>query len=263
MREFRTSTQTTDYSVQSSTKSSSSNSEIAFSISESTAVGSSSEYQQISQLVSHSQRHISSSSSSCTTTTTSSSTTTGYGSSEVEQLQQQQQQTTTTTPADLAPALPPKSIQRSSLTRHDSPGVGDELDEAQSSSGWASHRSSQSEVAELRQLSPLHHLNHHPHTASAGQLQQWHSKHHSLIEGPRLQLAGSGSCSAFDQRHLDQEPPPLPIKKKHSKSVCPRCTLYLHRFFLFFFLIFFRFFSIWFGSASRTVCVFFVVVYIV
>ncbi|XP_044779535.1 guanine nucleotide-releasing factor 2 isoform X5 [Drosophila simulans] len=209
MREFRTCTQTADYSVQSSTKSSSSNSEIAFSISESTAVGSSSEYQQISQSVSHSQRHISSSSSSCTTTTTSSSTTTGYGSSELEQQQQ------TTTPADLAPALPPKSIQRSSLTRHESPGVGDELDEAQSSSGWASHRSSQSEVAELRQLSPLHHLNHHPHTASAGQLQQWHSKHHSLIEGPRLQLAGSGSCSAFDQRHLDQEPPPLPMKKKH------------------------------------------------
>ncbi|XP_033170946.1 guanine nucleotide-releasing factor 2 isoform X8 [Drosophila mauritiana] len=220
MREFRTCTQTTDYSVQSSTKSSSSNSEIAFSISESTAVGSSSEYQQISQSVSHSQRHISSSSSSCTTTTTSSSTTTGYGSSELEQ----QQQTTTTTPADLAPALPPKSIQRSSLTRHESPGVGDELDEAQSSSGWASHRSSQSEVAELRQLSPLHHLNHHPHTASAGQLQQWHSKHHSLIEGPRLQLAGSGSCRAFDQRHLDQEPPPLPMKKKHILAYMEICS---------------------------------------
>ncbi|XP_039153653.1 guanine nucleotide-releasing factor 2 isoform X6 [Drosophila simulans] len=218
MREFRTCTQTADYSVQSSTKSSSSNSEIAFSISESTAVGSSSEYQQISQSVSHSQRHISSSSSSCTTTTTSSSTTTGYGSSELEQQQQ------TTTPADLAPALPPKSIQRSSLTRHESPGVGDELDEAQSSSGWASHRSSQSEVAELRQLSPLHHLNHHPHTASAGQLQQWHSKHHSLIEGPRLQLAGSGSCSAFDQRHLDQEPPPLPMKKKHILAYMEICS---------------------------------------
>ncbi|XP_032582390.1 guanine nucleotide-releasing factor 2 isoform X9 [Drosophila sechellia] len=218
MREFRTCTQSADYSVQSSTKSSSSNSEIAFSISESMAVGSSSEYQQISQSVSHSQRHISSSSSSCTTTTTSRSTTTGYGSSELEQQQ------TTTTPADLAPALPPKSIQRSSLTRHESPGVGDELDEAQSSSGWASHRSSQSEVAELRQLSPLHHLNHHPHTASAGQLQQWHSKHHSLIEGPRLQLAGSGSCSAFDQRHLDQEPPPLPMKKKHILAYMEICS---------------------------------------
>ncbi|XP_043657785.1 guanine nucleotide-releasing factor 2 isoform X14 [Drosophila teissieri] len=223
MREFRTSTQTTDYSIQSSTKSSSSNSEIAFSISESTAVGSSSEYQQISQSVSHSQRHISSSSSSCTTTTTSSSTTTGYGSSSSE-LEQQQQQQQTTTPADLAPALPPKSTQRSSLTRHESPVVGDELDEAQSSSGWASHRSSQSEVAELRQLSPLHHLNHHPHTASAGQLQQWHSKHHSLIEGPRLQLAGSGSCSAFDQRHLDQEPPPLPMKKKHILAYMEICS---------------------------------------
>ncbi|KQS30502.1 guanine nucleotide-releasing factor 2 isoform X9 [Drosophila erecta] len=215
MREFRTSTQTTDYSIQSSTKSSSSNSDIAFSISESTAVGSSGEYQQISQSVLHSQRQISSSSSSCTTTTTSSSTTTGYGSSSSE-LEQQQQ---TMAPAEMAPALPPKSIQRSSLTRHESPVVGDELDEAQSSSGWASHRSSQSEVAELRQLSPLHHLNHHPHTASAGQLQQWHSKHHSLIEGPRLQLAGSGSCSAFDQRHLDQEPPPLPMKKKSNHFI--------------------------------------------
>ncbi|EDX01048.1 guanine nucleotide-releasing factor 2 isoform X6 [Drosophila yakuba] len=223
MREFRTSTQTTDYSIQSSTKSSSSNSEIAFSISESTAVGSSSEYQQISQSVSHSQRHISSSSSSCTTTTTSSSTTTGYGSSSSE-LEQQQQQQQTTTPAELAPALPPKSTQRSSLTRHESPVVGDELDDALSSSGWASHRSSQSEVAELRQLSPLHHLNHHPHTASAGQLQQWHSKHHSLIEGPRLQLAGSGSCSAFDQRHLDQEPPPLPMKKKHILAYMEICS---------------------------------------
>ncbi|KQS30500.1 guanine nucleotide-releasing factor 2 isoform X3 [Drosophila erecta] len=220
MREFRTSTQTTDYSIQSSTKSSSSNSDIAFSISESTAVGSSGEYQQISQSVLHSQRQISSSSSSCTTTTTSSSTTTGYGSSSSE-LEQQQQ---TMAPAEMAPALPPKSIQRSSLTRHESPVVGDELDEAQSSSGWASHRSSQSEVAELRQLSPLHHLNHHPHTASAGQLQQWHSKHHSLIEGPRLQLAGSGSCSAFDQRHLDQEPPPLPMKKKSILAYMEICS---------------------------------------
>ncbi|XP_017064728.1 guanine nucleotide-releasing factor 2 isoform X4 [Drosophila eugracilis] len=221
MREFRTSTQTTDYSVQSSTKSSSSNSEIAFSISESTAVGSSSEYQQISQSVSHSQRQISSSSSSCTTTTTSSSTTTGYGSSSTSELEHQ---TTTSVVSgalgsspELAPALPPKSIQRSSLTRHESP-AGDEPDEA--SSGCASHRSSQSEVAELRQQSPHHHL-HHPHTCSAGQLQQWHPKHHSLIEG---RLAGSGSCSAFDQRHLDQEPPPLPIKKKHILAYMEICS---------------------------------------
>ncbi|XP_017012100.2 guanine nucleotide-releasing factor 2 isoform X1 [Drosophila takahashii] len=191
MREFQ--------SVQSSTKSSSSNSEIAIgsSISSSTI-----EYQSSSSsVVSHSQsRQISSSSSSCTTTTTS-STTTGYGSSSSEQLEQS------------APALPPKSIQRSSLTRHESTGggtaAGDELDEA--SSGWAS----QSEMPEMRQLSPHHQLGlmgHHPHAAS--QLQHhWPSKHRSLIEG-------SGSCGAFDQRHLvgdhlEQEPPPLPMKKKH------------------------------------------------
>lgn len=219
MKSFRTSTQSvskrsSDYSVQSSTKSSSSNSEIAFSISESAAVIASGattttgEYQQISQSVSHSSR---------STSTTTTSTTTGYSSSELEQ----------SLDPDLAPALPPKSNQRGTLTRHESASAAssaapDELDEA-SSGGWASHRSSQSEVAELRTLSPLqqHHLqqqhhHHHPHTCSAQQLQQWQSKHHSLIEGPRLQLAGSGSCSAFDQRHLE-EPPPLPMKKKHSK----------------------------------------------
>ncbi|XP_037727902.1 guanine nucleotide-releasing factor 2 isoform X8 [Drosophila subpulchrella] len=200
MREFQ--------SVQSSTKSSSSNSDIAIS----TAVGSSMEYQQISQSVSHSQRQISSSSSSCTTTscTTNSSssttTTTGYGSS-IGELEQQQQTTTSA-----APALPPKSVQRGSLTRHESTGAGDELDEAQSSSsGWASHRSSQSEMPEMRQLSPHHHHIAHQHGCSAP-LQHWPSKHRSLIEG-------TGSCGAFDQRHLvDQEPPPLPMKKKHSQA---------------------------------------------
>ncbi|XP_017012152.2 guanine nucleotide-releasing factor 2 isoform X6 [Drosophila takahashii] len=200
MREFQ--------SVQSSTKSSSSNSEIAIgsSISSSTI-----EYQSSSSsVVSHSQsRQISSSSSSCTTTTTS-STTTGYGSSSSEQLEQS------------APALPPKSIQRSSLTRHESTGggtaAGDELDEA--SSGWAS----QSEMPEMRQLSPHHQLGlmgHHPHAAS--QLQHhWPSKHRSLIEG-------SGSCGAFDQRHLvgdhlEQEPPPLPMKKKHILAYMEICS---------------------------------------
>ncbi|KAH8354371.1 hypothetical protein KR084_009428 [Drosophila pseudotakahashii] len=214
MREFQ--------SVQSSTKSSSSNSEIA--------IGSSStiEYQQISQSssssVSHSQRQISSSSSSCTTTTTSSSTTTGYGSSSSEQLEQSAGGS-----AELAPALPPKSIQRSSLTRHESTGggtgvggaagagagAGDELDEAHS--GWASHRISHSEMPEMRQQSPHHHLGlmSHPHA----QLQHWPSKHRSLIEG-------SGSCSAFDQRHLDleQEPPPLPMKKKHILAYMEICS---------------------------------------
>ncbi|XP_037727907.1 guanine nucleotide-releasing factor 2 isoform X12 [Drosophila subpulchrella] len=206
MREFQ--------SVQSSTKSSSSNSDIAIS----TAVGSSMEYQQISQSVSHSQRQISSSSSSCTTTscTTNSSssttTTTGYGSS-IGELEQQQQTTTSA-----APALPPKSVQRGSLTRHESTGAGDELDEAQSSSsGWASHRSSQSEMPEMRQLSPHHHHIAHQHGCSAP-LQHWPSKHRSLIEG-------TGSCGAFDQRHLvDQEPPPLPMKKKHILAYMEICS---------------------------------------
>ncbi|KAH8289335.1 hypothetical protein KR054_003873 [Drosophila jambulina] len=181
MKSFRTSTQSVSKRSSDYSKSSSSNSEIAFSISESTATATATamEYR------------------SCTTTSTT--TTTGYASSgELEQILD----------ADLAPALPPKSNQRGNLA-----AVADEVDEAQSSSsGWASHRSSQSEVAELRQLSP-----------QQQQLHQWQSKHHSLIEGPRLQLAGSGSCSAFDQRHLE-EPPPLPIKKKHILAYMEICS---------------------------------------
>ncbi|XP_020803731.1 guanine nucleotide-releasing factor 2 isoform X8 [Drosophila serrata] len=200
MKSFRTSTQSVSKRSSDYSKSSSSNSEIAFSISESAAaMVSTGEYQQISQSVSHSSR-------SCTTTTT---TSTGYASSgELEQILD----------GDLAPALPPKSNQRGSIAAGAASAVAtDELDEAQSSSsGWASHRSSQSEVAELRQLSPQQQQQQQQqqHLHHAQQLQQWQSKHHSLIEGPRLQLAGSGSCSAFDQRHLE-EPPPLPMKKKH------------------------------------------------
>ncbi|XP_070143951.1 guanine nucleotide-releasing factor 2 isoform X1 [Drosophila kikkawai] len=202
MKSFRTSTQSVSKRSSDYSKSSSSNSEIAFSISESTAATATlGEYQQISQSVSHSSR-------SCTTTTTT--TTTGYASSgDLEQILD----------SDLAPALPPKSNQRGSLAA--AAVVTDELDEGQSSSsGWASHRSSQSEVAELRQLSPQQQQQHLHH---AQQLQQWQSKHHSLIEGPRLQMAGSGSCSAFDQRHLE-EPPPLPMKKKHILAYMEICS---------------------------------------
>ncbi|KAH8361180.1 hypothetical protein KR200_009190 [Drosophila serrata] len=207
MKSFRTSTQSVSKRSSDYSKSSSSNSEIAFSISESAAaMVSTGEYQQISQSVSHSSR-------SCTTTTT---TSTGYASSgELEQILD----------GDLAPALPPKSNQRGSIAAGAAGAASavatDELDEAQSSSsGWASHRSSQSEVAELRQLSPQQQQQHLHH---AQQLQQWQSKHHSLIEGPRLQLAGSGSCSAFDQRHLE-EPPPLPMKKKHILAYMEICS---------------------------------------
>ncbi|KAH8259060.1 hypothetical protein KR038_012167, partial [Drosophila bunnanda] len=199
MKSFRTSTQSVSKRSSDYSKSSSSKSEIDFSISES-------EYQQISQSVSHSSR-------SCTTTT---STTTGYASSgELEQILGD---------GDLAPALPPKSNQRGSLAAAAAVAATDELDEAQSSSsGWASHRSSQSEVAELRQLSPQQQQHQQQHLHHAQQLQQWQSKHHSLIEGPRLQLAGSGSCSAFDQRHLE-EPPPLPMKKKHILAYMEICS---------------------------------------
>ncbi|XP_026849144.1 guanine nucleotide-releasing factor 2 isoform X7 [Drosophila persimilis] len=236
MKSFRTSTQSvskrsSDYSVQSSAKSSSSNSEIAISISESasaTASAASSEYQQISQSVSHSshrsqqQQHISSSCSSSMTTTTMSS----YSSSD------QQEQAATTEAA--APALPPKlttpvvtatatstststatstTTHQRTLTRHESSAL-DELDWSQGAASSSS--SSAAEVAELRQLSPHHH--------HQQQLHQWHSKHHSLIEPPRSaphHLAGS--CSAFDQRHLE-EPPPLPIKKKHILAYMEVCS---------------------------------------
>ncbi|SPP86648.1 guanine nucleotide-releasing factor 2 isoform X8 [Drosophila guanche] len=229
MKSFRTSTQSvskrsSDYSVQSSAKSSSSNSEIAISISESasaTASASSSEYQQISQSVSHSsqrqqqQQHISSSSSSSMTTTTLSS----YSSGE--------QQDPAATTGAAAPALPPKTTtpvatatgmattttHQRTLTRHESSAL-DELDWSQGAASSSS--SSAAEVAELRQLSPHHH--------HQQQLHQWHSKHHSLIEPPRSaphHLAGS--CSAFDQRHLD-EPPPLPMKKKYILAYMEICT---------------------------------------
>ncbi|XP_015041258.2 guanine nucleotide-releasing factor 2 isoform X10 [Drosophila pseudoobscura] len=228
MKSFRTSTQSvskrsSDYSVQSSAKSSSSNSEIAISISESasaTASAASSEYQQISQSVSHSsqrsqhQQLISSSCSSSMTTTTMSS----YSSGD------QQEQAATTEAA--APALPPKlttpvatvtatatTTHQRTLTHHESSTL-DELDWSQGAASSSS--SSAAEVAELRQLSPHHH--------HQQQLHQWYSKHHSLIEAPRSaphHLAGS--CSAFDQRHLE-EPPPLPIKRKNILAYMEVCS---------------------------------------
>ncbi|KAH8314198.1 hypothetical protein KR067_012983 [Drosophila pandora] len=194
MKSYRTSTQSvskrsSDYSVQSSTKSSSSNSEIAFSISESAGNSTSTmgDYQQ-----------------RCTTTTSSTSTTsTGYSSSEMEQtLSSSLGILRGSSPEMAAPALPPKTGHR--LTRHES--AGDEADEA----GWGSHRSSQSELAELRHMQ--HH--HHPHLGHQAQLQQWHSKHHSLI---------GSSCYAFDKRNLE-EPPPLPIKKKHILAYMEICS---------------------------------------
>ncbi|KRF99624.1 uncharacterized protein Dwil_GK25837, isoform B [Drosophila willistoni] len=205
MMSLRTSTQSvskrsSDQSVQSSTKSSSSNSEIAFGSSSTATTASSSEYQQINQ------RHT-----STTTTTSSGSTTTTSTSTSYEH-----EQTNSSSSPELAPALPPK-IQRT-LTRHESGSLMmDEVDD------------SGAEIAELRQMSPHHHhrLHHHQqqhqqhhhqhnHHSSSSQLHQWHSKHHSLIEPPQNSHFAS-SCTAFD-RHLAEEPPPLPMKKKHSKN---------------------------------------------
>ncbi|KAH8275997.1 hypothetical protein KR018_005947 [Drosophila ironensis] len=193
MKSFRTSTQSvskrsSDYSVQSSTKSSSSNSEIAYSISESAASGGGADFQQVS-----SQR--------CTTTTSSTSigsgtTTTGYSASELKQTSCILRGGS----PEVAPALPPKTGQRlTARPEH----AGDEIDQSQ----WVSHRSS--EFAELRQVSA-----HQMHHQTRPVLQQWQSKHHSVIE----------SCGAFDQRHLTaEEPPPLPIKK-HILAYMEICT---------------------------------------
>ncbi|EDW82488.2 uncharacterized protein Dwil_GK25837, isoform C [Drosophila willistoni] len=211
MMSLRTSTQSvskrsSDQSVQSSTKSSSSNSEIAFGSSSTATTASSSEYQQINQ------RHT-----STTTTTSSGSTTTTSTSTSYEH-----EQTNSSSSPELAPALPPK-IQRT-LTRHESGSLMmDEVDD------------SGAEIAELRQMSPHHHhrLHHHQqqhqqhhhqhnHHSSSSQLHQWHSKHHSLIEPPQNSHFAS-SCTAFD-RHLAEEPPPLPMKKKHILAYMEICS---------------------------------------
>ncbi|XP_023170094.2 guanine nucleotide-releasing factor 2 isoform X3 [Drosophila hydei] len=204
MMSFRTSTQSvskrsSEHSVQSSTKSSSSNSEIVFGISEMTSASSSSsntttttttstsasttsrsnssnnDFHQLSQTQT-SQRHITSSNATATTIST-------------EQLQALGSNCSS---PDLAPALPPKMQSRAAMTLLDA--AMDVLDDCNF------------EMAELRQLSPHHH-------ASSQQL-QWHSKHHSLMEPPprSAQLPTSYS-SAFD-RQLEK-PPPLPRKKKH------------------------------------------------
>ncbi|XP_034490524.1 guanine nucleotide-releasing factor 2 isoform X6 [Drosophila innubila] len=241
MMSFRTSTQSvskrsSEHSVQSSTKSSSSNSEIAFGISETTTTSrsnSSSEYQQISQTQSSTQRHITSNSNSsngstssssttaiatatATTTATATATTTGISS---EQLTSASTSTSMTTALqqtlgsncsspELAPALPPKTQQRLTATSH-----FDALDEPDDSNF---------ELPELRQLSPHHHQLH----SSSTQLHQWHAKHHSLIEPPRSAQLPSSCSSAFD-RHLDK-PPPLPIKKKHILAYMEICSANSH-----------------------------------
>lgn len=72
------------------------------------------------------------------------------------------------------------------------------------------------ELAELRQH---HHpqLHHHLHHLSHHQrVYHWPSKHTSLIEQRHLDLP-TVSCNAINTMEQLEHPPPLPMKKKHSK----------------------------------------------
>ncbi|XP_030245914.1 guanine nucleotide-releasing factor 2 isoform X2 [Drosophila navojoa] len=207
MMSFRTSTQSvskrsSEHSVQSSTKSSSSNSEIVFGISELTSASS-----------------LSSNTTTTTTTTTSASTTSRSNSSnnDFHQMSQTQRHITSNSSSssnatattisseqlqalgsncsspEMAPALPPKMKSRAAMKLLDA--AMDVLDDCNF------------EMAELRQLSPHHH-------ASSTHL-QWHSKHHSLMEPPPRSAHLPTSCSsAFDGQ--SEKPPPLPKKTTHS-----------------------------------------------
>ncbi|XP_064555404.1 guanine nucleotide-releasing factor 2 isoform X4 [Drosophila montana] len=240
MMSFRTSTQSvskrsSEHSVQSSTKSSSSNSEIAFGINEMTCAssttttttasrsnsGSNNDYQQLSQTQS-TQRHITSNSSNISSSISSNGNGNGNGNSN-SNISCSSSNTTAmaTTIAseqllalgsncpspELAPALPPKTQPRTTLSLFDA--AMDMLDDPIF------------EMPEMRQLSP-----HHQHHSSSTQLHQWQSKHHSLIEPPRSAHLPSSCSSAFD-RHLEK-PPPLPRKKKNILAYMEICSANSH-----------------------------------
>ncbi|XP_030245918.1 guanine nucleotide-releasing factor 2 isoform X6 [Drosophila navojoa] len=215
MMSFRTSTQSvskrsSEHSVQSSTKSSSSNSEIVFGISELTSASS-----------------LSSNTTTTTTTTTSASTTSRSNSSnnDFHQMSQTQRHITSNSSSssnatattisseqlqalgsncsspEMAPALPPKMKSRAAMKLLDA--AMDVLDDCNF------------EMAELRQLSPHHH-------ASSTHL-QWHSKHHSLMEPPPRSAHLPTSCSsAFDGQ--SEKPPPLPKKTTHILAYMEVCS---------------------------------------
>ncbi|KRF80715.1 guanine nucleotide-releasing factor 2 isoform X11 [Drosophila virilis] len=224
MMSFRTSTQSvskrsSEHSVQSSTKSSSSNSEIAFGMNELTCAtttsnsGSNNDYQQLSQTQSM-QRHITSNSSNISNISNISSsngnisTTSGSNTTAMATTIASEQLLTlgSNCPSpELAPALPPKTQQRTTLSLFDA--AMDMLDDYIF------------EMPEMRQLSP-----HHQHHSSSTQLHQWHSKHHSLIEPPRSAHLPSSCSSAFD-RHLEK-PPPLP-RKHNFQSVAFSVLAYM------------------------------------
>ncbi|XP_032594459.1 guanine nucleotide-releasing factor 2 isoform X1 [Drosophila grimshawi] len=210
MMSFRTSShsvskRSSEHSVQSSTKSTSSNSEMAFSSNSETTSSSSSsaiatattasrssssnEYQQISQTQLTQRSHITSSNNS-NNSSISSSSKAATATTIISGID-----CSSSSSAELAPALPPKTQQRSAMSRFDA--AVDELDDNY-------------EMPELRTLSP------HPpqHHSSSTQLNQWHTKHHSLMEPPRsAQLPNSCGNNTF-KCQLD-EPPPLPAKKKN------------------------------------------------
>uniref|UniRef100_A0A1B0A8G7 CRK SH3-binding GNRP n=1 Tax=Glossina pallidipes TaxID=7398 RepID=A0A1B0A8G7_GLOPL len=92
----------------------------------------------------------------------------------------------------MPPALPPKT---SKLSKDRQPSVYDNFDAIDNING------SVQELPELRQ--------HHQH-----RVYQWQTKHTSLIEPRRCLDLPAGSCNALTDGQNEQ-PPPLPMKKKH------------------------------------------------
>ncbi|KAL9878775.1 guanine nucleotide-releasing factor 2 isoform X1 [Glossina fuscipes] len=92
----------------------------------------------------------------------------------------------------MPPALPPKT---SKLSKDRQPSMYDNFDAIDNING------SVQELPELRQ--------HHQH-----RVYQWQTKHTSLIEPRRCLDLPAGSCNALTDGQNEQ-PPPLPMKKKH------------------------------------------------
>ncbi|XP_030380880.1 guanine nucleotide-releasing factor 2 isoform X2 [Scaptodrosophila lebanonensis] len=227
MKSFRTSTQSvskrsSDHSVQSSTKSSSSNSEIAFGISETTTTASSTTTAAVTSSTRSSEyhQHYQSSvqrQSAATTTTTSlannicnmnSSSTTTMSTTATSSYSELEHSSLNASPEHnhskllsgraIAPALPPKSLTRQPTLC----GAADERDDTTS------------------ELALLRHMPSHTPFKFSSELDPWHAKHHSL-SGPPLSARLVTSCTI--DRHMD-DPPPLPMKKKHILAYMEICS---------------------------------------
>uniref|UniRef100_A0A1B0G205 CRK SH3-binding GNRP n=1 Tax=Glossina morsitans morsitans TaxID=37546 RepID=A0A1B0G205_GLOMM len=101
----------------------------------------------------------------------------------------------------MPPALPPKT---SKLSKDRQPSVYDNFDAIDNING------SVQELPELRQ--------HHQH-----RVYQWQTKHTSLIEPRRCLDLPAGSCNALTDGQNEQ-PPPLPMKKKHILAYMEICS---------------------------------------